>query len=354
MGRLKRVKHILRCGAGAVLWGALALILAPGGQAQTMPAVAQPGVVPAWQPAAGGKMEFEVASVRENRSGGESSSNFSLDSGNVYTVVNKGDASGPNGSYFAATGMPLVRFIIFAYKLSGTQELALRFNYFPGLKTSLPDWVKGARYDIAARAPGTESKDQMRLMMQALLADRFNLQAHWETRQAPVFALVVGRPGKTGPQLLVHAAGEDCASSSGGAQEASAAVAAPKIEKDTGLPALCGVLAHLPPLTPGDIRVGGRDVSMELLATSLPTQTGMATLPRPVIDETGLVGSYDLSVEWSPEPAPASTAGAAPEMPGASTTFVEALKEQLGLKLESTKGPVEILVIDHVERPSDN
>jgi uncharacterized protein (TIGR03435 family) len=85
---------------------------------------------------------------------------------------------------------------------------------------------------------------------------------------------------------------------------------------------------------------------LSLLASSLPTMTGMAVIPRPVIDETGLNGTFDFTLDWVPEfNAPSDASG---------PNFREALKEQLGLKLEPQKGPVDILVIDRVEHPSAN
>ena len=84
-----------------------------------------------------------------------------------------------------------------------------------------------------------------------------------------------------------------------------------------------------------------------MLASSLPTQTGMATISRPVVNQTGLVGLFDFSLEWAPE-----VEGGQPGPSG--PTFNEALKQQLGLKLDPKKGPVDLLVIDHIEQPSEN
>jgi Protein of unknown function (DUF3738) len=141
---------------------------------------------------------------RENKSGGPSYSSFSLDNGNAYFVINKNDRLDRNGTLFSAKNQMLMRYIIFAYKLSGTQELALRFDYFKGLELHVPEWVKNDGYDIEARAPQPATKDQLRLMMQSLLAERFKLQVHFETREAPVFALVQEKPGTLGSQLDPH------------------------------------------------------------------------------------------------------------------------------------------------------
>jgi len=300
-----------------------------------------------WESAAGGKMEFDVASVKEDKSDGRSYSNFSLDSGNLYSIVNTGDISAPTGTYFSAINFPLARYIVFAYKLSGTQELALRFNYFSGLSSNVPRWVNETHFDITARATGAATKDQMRLMMQSLLADRFKLAVHMEMRTTPVFALTLVTPGKTGPLLKLHPAADTCSDApSAGEQSGAARSLAPQATATLDLPTQCGVIAHLQTSVPEQRKFGGRNVSMDLIASSLPTQTGMVTIPRPVIDHTGLVGGYDFSIEWTPE----DTSDVDNRETG--DTFREALKDQLGLKLEPQKAPVAVLVLDHVEMPS--
>jgi uncharacterized protein (TIGR03435 family) len=301
----------------------------------------------------GAKLEFDVASVRQNKSGEAPSSTVSLDNGNVYSTVKKGDVFTPRGSYFAATNQPLWHYVAFAYNLSGTQELALRFNYFAGLSSKVPAWVTGSfdtsadRFDISARSDGRPTKDQMRLMMQALLADRFKLMVHRETRQAPVFALVPAKPGQTGAELVPHPASDTCAVEPAieGADDSGPNVPTPKSVLGE-LPRVCGVIAHLPTIATGHIRFGGRGVTLSLLASSLPTMTGMATIPRPVIDETGLSGPFDFTLDWVPE------FNAPPDASGPN--FREGLKDQLGLKLVQQQGPVDILVIDRVEHPSAN
>jgi uncharacterized protein (TIGR03435 family) len=286
-----------------------------------------------------------VASVRENKSGGPSYSNFSLDNGNAYFIINKNDKLDLSGTLFSAKNQSLMRYIIFAYKLSGTQELALRFDYFKGLELHVPAWVKDGGYDIEARAPQPATKDQLRLMMQNLLDERFKLQVHWETREAPVFALVLEKPGSLGPQIEEHKASDDCSATAFPEGPSKGAASAQSL---SALPIPCGQIAHLPPGAPGANRFGGRNVTLALLGTSMPTQTGLLTLPRPVVDETGLKGGYDFWIEWTYEDTSEVDNG---ETGG---TFREALKNQLGLKLKPEKGPVQVLVIDHVERPTAN
>ncbi|HEY1803599.1 MAG TPA: TIGR03435 family protein [Terracidiphilus sp.] len=305
--------------------------------------------MPDWQKTAGGKQEFEVASVREDKVGGSAYSNFSLDAGNEYFVPSKSDILDPTGTLFSARNQPLLRYIVFAYKLNGTQELALRFDFYAGLGLHVPLWVRQTQYDIEARAPGEATKDQMRLMMQDLLSDRFKLAVHWEAREAPVFGLVLETPGKLGPQLLQHPAGNNCEATAfpddAGRAPAKEQHAATNLST---LPIPCGVIAHLTASASGGHRFGGRNVPLALLADSLPTQTGMATLPRPVVDQTGLAGKFDFWLDWTPEDTSEVNNG---ETGG---TFREALKKQLGLKLVPERAPVEVLVIDHVEQPSPN
>jgi uncharacterized protein (TIGR03435 family) len=296
-----------------------------------------------WEKAAGGKQQFEVASVRKDAAGGPPRSNIALDGGgNAYLVMDKSDVPSADGDLFSAKNQTLARYIIFAYRLSGTQELALRFDYYQGLELHVPDWVRNTTYDIEARAPAPATKDQMRLMMRSLLEDRFKLKVRWETRQAPVFDLVLQKPGVLGPQLEQHPAGDDCAATK--FPESKDAPAPPL----GSLPIACGWIAHLPPSAPGAHRIGGRNVPLAMLGTSMPAQTGLVTVPRPVIDATGLKGGFDFWMEWTPEDTSEVNNG---ESGG---TFREALKNQLGLKLVPANGPVEVLMIDHAEEPTAN
>jgi uncharacterized protein (TIGR03435 family) len=299
-----------------------------------------------WEKAAGGKQQFDAASVREDKASGPSRSNVDLSGGgNAYWVISKNELPGPDGSLLSAKNQTLVRYIVFAYRLNGVQELALRFDYFRGVELHVPDWVRHDQFDIEARAPANATKNQMRLMMQSLLADRFKLVVHWETRQAPVFALVEDKPGQLGPQLEPHPASDDCANATVPDQASQTAGSGQQLG---ALPIPCGMIAHLPPSATSAHRFGGRDVPLAMLAESMPTQTGMATVPRPVIDRTGRSGEYNFWMEWTPEDTSEVNNG---ETGG---TFREALKNQLGLKLQPQNGPVEVLVIDHVEQPSPN
>ena len=291
-------------------------------------------------------LAFEVASVKQNKTDGKHHSNVPLDTGNLYSAIDPSDSRSSAGGYFVAINQPLWQYIVFAYKLSGTQELALRFSYFDGLKSKVPGWVTGGfdvsadRFDIEARTPGNATIDQMRLMMQALLADRFQLVVHNETRDAPAFGLVLIRNGAPGPNLQPHPPSDPCLTPTPGQP------GPPSTSRTGDLPPLCGVIAHA--LSSGNSRssFGGRGVPVSLLATSLPTMTGMAAIPRPVVDQTGLAGLYDFTLHWDTSPDG--------ETGDTAESFRGALKSQLGLELKPTRGPIDILVIDHVERPSAN
>jgi uncharacterized protein (TIGR03435 family) len=261
------------------------------------------------------KLAFDVASVRQNKSGDKPESNFPLGPGDMYAQT---------GGVFSASDQTLITYIAFAYKLTISQAETVRQH--------LPEWVMSDRFDIEARTELPDpTKDQMRAMMQTLLADRFQLKAHEEARQLPVFGLVLAKAGRMGPQLAVHAADASC--------QTSAQLAA------------CGGLTLLPASVSGHLHVAAHGVTMGFLARSL---TGMGGLDRPVVDETGLGGRYDFDVEYARDTFGADTAASGLPAEAAGPTFLEALKEQLGLRLAAQKGPVQVVVVDAVERPSAN
>jgi uncharacterized protein (TIGR03435 family) len=307
-------------------------------------------------------LAFEVASVRPSKPDAPQHNNVPLDAGNVYGTVNADDARSASAGLFIATHQALWRYITFAYKLSGTQELSLRFNMFSGApKSGAPFWVTGSFtsapefFDITARAPADASIDQMRLMMQTLLAERFHLVIHYVTADAPVTALILTKSDVTGPNLKPHPASDACTrtASEGPAaspESTSAAEARPAaFPSSVGeLPPVCGVIAHVPSSAPGQ-HYGGRAVPIALLATSLPTMTGLAAMPRPVVDETGLSGLYDFTLTWVHDSTPEDGSVA-----DNVANFREALRKQLGVSLKSDHAPISFLIVDHVEHPSEN
>jgi uncharacterized protein (TIGR03435 family) len=283
---------------------------------------------PDWQIAAGGNMTFDTASVRQNTTAPPNfrSSNFPLGPGDVYI---------PNGGRFSAVNFPLINYIFFAYKVTDNQvEFVL---------SQLPKWATTDRFDIQAHVEGNPTKDQMRLMIRALLADRFRLAAHHEIRQLPVYALLVDQPGRLGPLLQKHTDDAPCPITP--FIPSPVPNAPPQKTLDSRFPFTCGGIVDMTPSAPGRLRAGARNVTMQLIADSLTG--GVSGLDRSVWDRTDLIGKFDFAIEFTPQGA-AAPPNFRPDPTG--PTFVEALKEQLGLKLEDQTGPVDVLVIDYVEQ----
>ncbi len=168
-------------------------------------------------------------------------------------------------------------------------------------------------------------------MMQALLADRFHLVVHHENRDAPAFSLVLVRPGAPGPNLQPHPPSDTCPTSTPQADQP----ASPSTPSAVGdLPPLCGIIAHVLSSNNPHSSFGGRGIPLSLLAASLPTMTGMATIPRPVVDQTGLVGLYDFTLHWNWSPDPESVT---PPRPSAEPSSVSSALSSSPLTLPSTE-----------------
>ena len=145
---------------------------------------------PDWQKAAGGTMAFDVASVKLAKVPGLNA---------WLRFLYGGDAKPPGGRFSATASLSL--YIFFAYKLAPFEAMDMFVH--------LPKWAYD-NFAIDAKAEGNPTKDQMRLMMQSLLADRFMLRAHFETKEVPVLALTLVNPSKLGPKLLPHSEGPPC------------------------------------------------------------------------------------------------------------------------------------------------
>lgn len=208
---------------------------------------------------------------------------------------------GTTPNSFSAINISLETLILNAYGLQ-----------MVGLISGLPRWAKSARFDIEAKMDGDtavayrklpqkQQLEQFRLMMQSLLKGRFNLKVHRATKELPIYALVIAKSGS-------------------------------KLKESTTKQGWG---------TDGPGRIDYRDAKLEALVVSLSGEVG-----RTVVDETGLTGKYDFTLKWTPD-----------EERGMSDTgpsIFTAVQEQLGLKLISTKGPVETIVVDHIEKPSPN
>jgi uncharacterized protein (TIGR03435 family) len=199
----------------------------------------------------------------------------------------------------------LASVVIYAYHLANGRATT---SYQLAGNLQLPEgWEV---YDIDAIAPGSPSDDDLRLMFQTLLEDRFKLRVHWETKELPIYDLLIG---KNGPKLK------------------------PTVQGRKAVP------ENRPTETePGVSHLGGRGVSIEQLISALSGRLDM-----PVRNLTGLTGgAFDFNVAFARD-GNLSIATSAPDL-------VTAIDEELGLKLKRTRGPVEVLVVDHVEKPSGN
>jgi uncharacterized protein (TIGR03435 family) len=177
-----------------------------------------------------------------------------------------------------------------------------------------PGWINSERYMIAAKAAGAVPQDKILMMLQTLLTVRFKLAFHREAKEMPLYALVVS---KSGPKL--------------------------KESKDEGATQISG---------DGDEIVFER-ASMQQLAATIGR-----SLDRPVIDATGLKGLYSFRLAWAddngPRPNAPGAGGSGASDPADAASVFTAVQERLGLKLESRRAPVDVLVIDHIEKPSAN
>jgi len=209
-----------------------------------------------------------------------------------------------------------------------------------------PEWVQSEGYNIEAKGGDkSSSRAEVFLKLRSLLEDRFQLKYHRETREQPVYALTVA---KNGPKLPPPKEGSCMAGDPTGP---------PRPAPGGRLSPPCGNIAVMG--EPSGVRMQGGQVPMAELTRILAMVMG-----RPVIDKTGITEKFDLVLEFTPDEAvaglrPQANVDAKPPVPAAADPdglphIFSAIQEQLGLKLESSKGPVEVLVIDHVERPSAN
>jgi uncharacterized protein (TIGR03435 family) len=267
--------------------------------------------------------KFEVASVRPNTSG---------DNKVMSQILPGGRYNGIN--------IPPRLLIMNSY---GLQEQQL---------VGAPPWISSERFDIVAKAEGDlgppVSRDggpsKLQLMMRALLEDRFKLQVHREPREVPIYSLVLARPdGRLGSGLTVSTV--DCEALAAARRSGGPPPDVPK----PGERPQCGARVGF-----GELTAGGQPL-LELVSLLA------ATVGRSVVDRTGLTGRYDITLRWTPDRVLQRAAGAAASEPirvngveidPNGPSIFTALQEQLGLKLESERGTVEALVIDHIERPT--
>lgn len=263
------------------------------------------------QSAAPARPSFEVASVKPGEP----------DAHRIQLMIASDSISTKN--------TPLKMLIQYAYSLKSDDQLS-------GLPSSL-----GSRgFDVEAKEgedqaaamknlPEDEREKLVRLMLQSLLEDRFKLKVSRQTKVLPIYALVVAKGGIKMTPAAVKPVALETEPANG---------SAPKGGRMT---------------MSGRGQVTGEEVPISTLADLLSRQP--ETGGRVVVDKTGLTGSYSMALKWTPESSAPSTGGAdAPSSDSAAPSFFTAIQEQLGLKLESQKAPVELLVVEHVEEPSAN
>jgi uncharacterized protein (TIGR03435 family) len=239
---------------------------------------------------------FEVSAIKLNKSG------------------NSGSSSNMHDGRFTASNVTLKN--VLQYQAYAVPESRILGG---------PKWLGSERFDIDAKMDSAaaeglhalandERRKQTRAMFQQMLADRFKLAAHWEMRDLPVYALVVTKKGPSF-QRTKEPDGHTGTSSNNG-------------------------------------QFNAHGLTMAQLADAL-TQELSKELGRPVIDKTGIQGRYDFALKWTPE-TDADVGTNSAVSPDSGPSIFTAIQEQMGLKLESTKGPVQVLVIDHVEMPTEN
>lgn len=266
---------------------------------------------PAVSARAGARPAFEVASIRLNPdcSGDHQDEHFSPGRVSVTCITLRNLIQAAYGTF-----------------ANGPNSSPKRLPLF-----GAPDWMASSRFDLTAKAAGEAPMDQMfGPMLQALLEERFRLKVHRDTRELPVYAMIVAkgglkiRPTKAGtciPLDLNHA--------------------------DNPSPDFCGRMTG---------KANGQHITDDaygMSMTAIASRFLANRLDRPVIDKTGIAGEFDAHLEFARTntTAAADTSGATTET---APSIFTAVQEQLGLKLSPDKGPVEVLVIDHVERPTEN
>jgi uncharacterized protein (TIGR03435 family) len=269
------------------------------------------------------KPQFEVASVKAAQ----------LSDNVGFPVGMRGGPGTGDPTRLVIENFNLHLLVTEAYHLKGFQVFGLRMQ-------------DRQRFYITAKVPEGATKEDLQLMLQNLLAERFKMKVHHETKDLPIYELTIGKDGPRFKESAGEPPKNDLATPAPGAAE---------LDKDGDPIAPPGTMRFSLVNGVARFRLNVAGESMEKLVTTLSNQ-----LNQPVVDATGLKGQYDFVLFWSrqnlspasPAPSPDGVA-VSPEASG--PTLIGAVQQQLGLKLESKKGPVEILVIDHYEKvPTEN
>jgi uncharacterized protein (TIGR03435 family) len=296
-------------------------------------AVAQPPNSPA-QP----QLTFDVASIRQNVAGENAQG---ADTPHVNFPIGSDDAYYDTNGVFSATNLPLISYLIFAYKITTNNRQALL--------DSAPEWVKSEHYNIEARTDRKNvSKDEMRQMMQTLLRQRFNIAVHQEVRATKVYFAELIKPGKLGPQLRAHSETAQCPEASPNPSPIPGPTK-PQFDFDSsGLPEVCGRFVNsIKPSVQLHRRYGGGALPMSTIIGSF---AGVGNLDRPVVDRTGMTGLYDFVLEFLPDP----PQGQQPPTDVEGPDFIGAVRAQLGIKIVPGTAPIEFVLVDHISHPTPN
>ncbi len=262
-------------------------------------------------------LAFEVATLKQNTSGERLSGIRRLPGGRV-TVTN----------------MPARELITFAYRLGPYQLVGG------------PGWLGDDRFDITAKlagnpeweGPGSSKPDPIQLAMQALLSERFKLKLHTDARELDAYALVMVKPGVAGPALKPSTT--DCQALM---EQARQGKLPPRPPQPVNGIVPCSILGRI-----GQISFDGFPMSQ-----AVRMMVGQAG--RPVVDRTGLTGNWQFLLTFAQERPLGAAPGEQLSAPDPNApSFFTALQEQLGLKLESTKAPFDVTVIDSIEHPTDD
>jgi uncharacterized protein (TIGR03435 family) len=276
------------------------------GQATAAPAM---GALPSSNTSEKPALLFDVVSVKQSKSVSGSISVFAPIEGDQLTLKN----------------MTLASIIAYAYNFQNEDFVA-----------GLPPWAKTVRYDIDAKVAETDvaafrklNEAQHKLMVQAILADNFKLKSSRQPRDVSIYALVVANGG---PRMKEVKPGDPHPNATKGAD---------------GIPIEGMSLSKT-----GPNQITGQEISMAILVQPLSGITG-----RQVVDKTGLTGTYDFTLKWSPDqgtaPMSRESETSASRTDSGPSIFT-AVQEQLGLKLEARKSSMPVLVVDHIEQPSEN
>jgi uncharacterized protein (TIGR03435 family) len=292
----------------------LSLLVIPSTMLSAQTPPAQGNATQTATAAAAPQLSFDVVSIRRNTSGSRQMTRQSAADTDDITMTN----------------VPLGAVVFYAYYINNEN-----------LVTGIPDWAWSERYDVVAKVAPSDlaayralTNRQRAAMLQKVLADRCKLQVHRETKDMPVYALVVA---KGGPRLKEALSGE--------------------LHPNTAKSNPGGFVHGATIFATGPGQLTGEAASMADLALAL-SNSERESLGRIVVDKTGLTGKYDFTLQIAPDQTGAKPDGADGQQdaaPGTSgPSIFTALQEQLGLRLQSTTSPTEYLVIDHIERPSEN